>query len=220
MDSNNDIAILYDLDGVVMDTEPQYTKFWEEQGRKYLPDNPDFIHRIKGSTLAQIYDKYFHGMTEEQRQITSDLHKMEDKMTFDYIPGAEDFMKEARRAGIPSALVTSSTRDKLENVIKAHPELKTYVDHIITAEDITHSKPHPECYTAGAASCNKRPSSCIAFEDSYNGLLSARTAGCYVVGMATTFSAQDIQNLSNIVVHNFEDLNPEQIIESYNISRN
>ena len=49
-------ACLFDLDGVVFDTEPLYTLFWREQARKYHPEIPDLEHRIKGQTLGEIYD--------------------------------------------------------------------------------------------------------------------------------------------------------------------
>ena len=52
-------AALFDLDGVVFETESQYTIFWGMIGREYHPEMPDFAHRIKGQTLVQIYDKYF-----------------------------------------------------------------------------------------------------------------------------------------------------------------
>lgn len=58
MDTTKTIAALFDFDGVIMDTETQYTVFWDEQGRKYLNEE-DFGRRIKGQTLTQIYEKYF-----------------------------------------------------------------------------------------------------------------------------------------------------------------
>lgn len=55
MDTTKTIAALFDFDGVIMDTETQYTVFWDEQGRKYLNEE-DFGRRIKGQTLTQIYE--------------------------------------------------------------------------------------------------------------------------------------------------------------------
>ena len=57
MDATKTIAALFDFDGVIMDTEPQYTIFWNEQGQKYL-HKENFGPGIKGQTLAQIYDKH------------------------------------------------------------------------------------------------------------------------------------------------------------------
>ena len=73
-------ACLFDLDGVIFDTEPQYTVFWRQVGRKYHPEIPDFEFRIKGQTLAQIYKRYFHGQPERQAEITKMLDDYEMSM--------------------------------------------------------------------------------------------------------------------------------------------
>ena len=52
-------AALFDLDGVIIDTEPQYTEYWRSVGRKYFPDDKDFALKLKGQTLTCIFDKYF-----------------------------------------------------------------------------------------------------------------------------------------------------------------
>lgn len=74
MDATKNIAVLFDFDGVIMDTETQYTVFWNEQGRKYLGQE-DFGRNIKGQTLLQIYEKYFSDKQEAQRQINLDLKR-------------------------------------------------------------------------------------------------------------------------------------------------
>lgn len=76
MNSTKSIAALFDFDGVVMDTETQYSIFWNEQGRKYHPELPEFGRLIKGQTLTQIYANYFAGMEEVQHEITEDLKKI------------------------------------------------------------------------------------------------------------------------------------------------
>ena len=94
MNSTKSIAALFDFDGVVMDTETQYSIFWNEQGRKYHPELPEFGRLIKGQTLTQIYANYFAGMEEVQHEITEDLNKFEKNMLYNYIPGVEAFLKE------------------------------------------------------------------------------------------------------------------------------
>lgn len=59
MNQTKTIAALFDCDGVIIDTEPQYTIFWDGVGRKYLPEYENFGKIIKGQTLVQIYDRYF-----------------------------------------------------------------------------------------------------------------------------------------------------------------
>ena len=85
MNTTKTIAALFDFDGVIMDTETQYTVFWDEQGRKYLNEE-DFGRRIKGQTLLQIYEKYFSDQPEAQLEISAELYVYEQKMSYEYIP--------------------------------------------------------------------------------------------------------------------------------------
>ena len=73
MDATKKITALFDCDGVIVDTEGQYTVFWNEMGQKYVND-ANFGSKVKGQTLVQIYDKYFAGEPEKQRDITCLLY--------------------------------------------------------------------------------------------------------------------------------------------------
>ena len=86
MDATKKITALFDCDGVIVDTEGQYTVFWNEMGQKYVND-ANFGSKVKGQTLVQIYDKYFAGEPEKQRDITEALNRFEIKMNYDYVPG-------------------------------------------------------------------------------------------------------------------------------------
>ena len=149
MDATKTIAALFDFDGVIMDTESQYTIFWNEKGQKYL-HKENFGPGIKGQTLAQIYDKYFSGdLVPVREQITRELNKFEKDMVYEYLPGVQGFLADLRHHGVKIALVTSSNEEKMENVYHAHPEFKTQFDRILTGEMFEHSKPAPDCFLLG-----------------------------------------------------------------------
>ena len=194
MNSTKSIAALFDFDGVVMDTETQYSIFWNEQGRKYHPELPEFGRLIKGQTLTQIYANYFAGMEEVQHEITEDLNKFEKNMLYNYIPGVEAFLKEL-----------------MSNVYKAHPELKQSVDRILTAEMFTHSKPDPECFLLGATVFDTVPENCVVFEDSFHGLEAGNRAGMTVIGLATTNSEEQIRDKANAVIQDFNGFSFEKM---------
>ncbi len=206
------IVALFDFDGVVMDTETQYSVFWNEQGREFQPNIENFGRVIKGQTLTQIYDKYFNGQTELQEHITAELDKFETQMTFDYIPGVEAFMKELRERGVKMAIVTSSNDKKMAFAHRAHPELKGMVDCILTADMFTHSKPDPECFLLGAKVFDTVPENCIVFEDSFHGLEAGNRAGMNVIGLATTNPAEQIRDKAKLVIDNFEGFTYEQMM--------
>ena len=200
-------AALFDLDGVVFDTEPQYTIFWGAQCREFHPEHPGLEHEIKGQTLVQIYDAWFSGdLEDKQALITERLNQYEQQMDYLYVTGFEAYVKRLRSEGVKTAVVTSSNRIKMEAVYERHPEFKTLFDAILTSEDFEYSKPDPDCYLKAAKRLGTDVKDCVVFEDSFNGLKSGRAAGMYVVGLATTNAADAIQPYADKVVKNYQEL--------------
>ena len=208
MNNTKCLAALFDFDGVVVDTEPQYTIFWDEQGRKYLSEE-DFGRSIKGQTLGQIFGGHFVGMDDVQQQIVSDLNEYEKHMRFDFLPGVVDFMKALKEKGIKIAIVTSSNDLKMANVYREHPELTSMVDRILTSDSFTRSKPDPECFLMGAKVFDTVVDNCVVFEDSFHGLEAARRAGMKIVGLCTTNPREAIFDKANVVIDDFTNFTVE-----------
>jgi len=204
-------AALFDLDGVVFDTEPQYTRFWGSQFSKYYPGSEGLEHKIKGQTLVQIYGRYFADMPQAQSDITRELDIFEQNMSFEYVSGLVGFIKSLRSNGVRTAIVTSSNNVKMRNVYRKCPEVKDFFDEILTSEDFTQSKPSPECYIKAGGRFAASGPECVVFEDSFNGLKSGRAAGMYVVGLATTNPAESIKPFSDIVIADYNGLDYEKI---------
>lgn len=205
-------AALFDLDGVVFDTEPQYTIFWGSQCRLYHPERPGLEHEIKGQTLTQIYDQWFSGPLEKEQPIITDrLNEYESNMHYDYIEGFEQMIADLRAHGVKTAVVTSSNLPKMQAVYRYQPEFKSLFDAILTSEDFERSKPDPDCYLKAAARLGASTDECIVFEDSFNGLRSGRAANMKVVGLATTNSAEAISELSDIQITDYRDMGFNQL---------
>ena len=198
------MIVLFDFDGVIADTESQYTIFWDRTGRQYL-GLEDFGHTIKGQTLVQIFDRYFNGMEKEQEEIVSRLDEFEKNMSYDYIPGAHEFMLSLKEAGIPMAIVTSSNDAKMANAYKAHPEITEIVNAILTSEHFSKSKPDPECFIKGMEVLGGSPEETFVFEDSFHGLAAGRASGAKVIGLSTTNPEEDISSLCDKVIKDFTD---------------
>jgi HAD superfamily hydrolase (TIGR01509 family) len=202
---------LFDFDGVLMDTEAQYTRFWDETGRKFV-DMDGFGSMIKGQTLVQIFGKYFADRTEEElRAVEEAINEYERNMTYEFIPGARGFLNELRQAGIPTAIVTSSNNQKMSQVYKAHPDLHTLVDAILTSEHFSKSKPDPECFLKGMEMLGGTPETTVVFEDSIHGITAGRAAGAYVTGLATTNKREVIEPLCDMVIDNFSGFSLEDL---------
>ena len=200
-------AALFDLDGVVFDTEPQYSVFWGAQCREFHPEHPGLENEIKGQTLTQIYDAWFSGSLEpKQALITERLNAYEAQMKYIYLDGLEDYLRLLRQQGVKTAVVTSSNLPKMQAVYASHPEFHELFDAILTSEDFERSKPDPDCYLKAAGRFGVEPQDCVVFEDSFNGLKSGRAAGMYVVGLATTNAAEAIAPLCDEVIKDYTQL--------------
>jgi HAD hydrolase, family IA, variant 3 len=195
---------LFDLDGVVLDTEGQYTVFWQTIGERYCTEVPDFSTRIKGMSLAQILASH-EKLQQHEHEIRKAIDEYEETMSYPYIPGAYAFLCALREARVPRAVVTSSNRAKMENVYRLLSEFESLFDRVFTADDITRSKPAPDCYLNAAHRMGADPTECVVFEDSINGLKSGRAAGAYVVGLSTSCAERDIVPLAEMVVPSFVD---------------
>lgn len=224
-------AALFDLDGVVFETESQYTIFWGMIGKEYHPEMPDFAHRIKGQTLVQIYDKYFSdektfahidGFTDckqEQAKITARLDEFEKNMSYPYINGFEAFVKDLKKNGVKCAVVTSSNVQKMLNVYQSHPEFKSYFDRVLTSEDFDKSKPDPDCYLKGAACFGAKPEECVGLEDSFNGLKAVRASGAFTLGLSTTNDKEAILPYSDYVINDYNGFTFADLVEIIHQSR-
>ena len=211
--SGVNIAALFDFDGVVMDTETQYTKFWNEIGARYLPQIPNFGLRIKGQTLTQIFQHYFGELKNEQPLIEERLKHLESEMVYEYIPGVVDFMCDLRRNKVKIAIVTSSNEQKMANVYKAHPELTELVDRILTSEMFPRSKPAPDCFLLGMKIFGTDPQHTYVFEDSFHGLEAGNASGAKVIGLATTNSREAIRDKARLVIDDFTQMSFQRMLQ-------
>ena len=84
-------AALFDFDGVVVDTETQYSYLWTQIGKEFFGDE-NFAAKVKGQTLVQIFNRYFADKKDCQKEIEDRQNRFESKMTFDYIPGVVEFI--------------------------------------------------------------------------------------------------------------------------------
>lgn len=216
MNSTKSLAVLFDFDGVIVDTESQYTVFWDRQGKIYLPELENFGRIIKGMTLKQIFEKYLNHQPEVQARISADLITFQEKMRYEYLPGVEEFLRTLRSEGIPTAIVTSSDVAKMNIAYREHPELPTLVDRILTAEMFTRSKPAPDCFLLGSEVLGVAPENCVVFEDSFHGLEAGNRAGMTVVGLATTNPREAITDKAKAVIDDFVGFTTERMKEIIN----
>lgn len=206
------MVVLFDLDGVVLDTESQYTVLWNNIGKKY-GDVGEIGRLSKGQTLTHILDTYFKGQTELQKHIIEELYEFEQNMSYAPIPGVMEFMKQLKAASVPMAIVTSSNKAKMENVYRHYPDFKDLVGHVFTSESFTRSKPDPECFLMAMHALGGTPEDTVVFEDSVNGLKAARASGATIVGLVTSNPREVVEPLSDYAINDFTSMSLDRLKE-------
>lgn len=200
-------AALFDLDGVLIDSETLYTQFWKRVGERHHLPSPTFAYDIKGTTLNDILTTHFPD-PKVRADVDRLLHDFENEIVYPVFPCALEFVDALRAAGLKTVIVTSSDSKKMGFLFRQHPDFPSHFDAIVTACDVTHSKPHPEPYLVGASKAGVKPSECLVFEDSYQGLESGRRAGCKVIGISTTNPASEVRLRSDVEAPSLASLQP------------
>ena len=213
--SNRQCGILWDLDGVLLDSEGKYSIFWARMEEEHPTGIDNFASYIKGFHLNRIMG-YFES-EEVRQQILDELLAFERDMVYEFFPGAIELVKQLRVAGIPMAIVTSSDRKKMQSLYSQHPEFPTLFDHIITGDMVTKAKPDPDCYLMGAKLLGIDIKDCIVVEDSRNGLIAGRESGARVIGIATTLSREAVNELSDMTLDSIGQLSVEQMLNTRRI---
>lgn len=210
MNTKYKAGVLFDLDGVLIDSESRYTEFWNSIERLYPTGIPDYAMAIKGTTLQTILCNY---PSEQVRDdITVRLQQFQSNMPFELYPGVEELLIGLRGAGFGIAIVTSSDSRKMQVLWRELPHLRSNVDVVIDGSQVTRSKPDPQGYLLAARMLGLDPRQCFVFEDSLQGLAAGRASGAMVVGVATTYQHRQIAGLADIVVDFASQVTVEQLL--------
>lgn len=203
-------GFLFDLDGVILDSNPVIEAFWEGWAIKEgIPFDEQIIkEKIHGRTTWETINTLFEHCDQERRQaIYDDGVQYDLNMQPPLMPGVAEFIAALGQQGLPVALVTSSPGRRAAQFLELHG-LHTSLVHRITAESVTRGKPDPEPYVKGAALLGLDAADCLVFEDSDSGIKAGLAAGARVIA---------INNLSSwdervIHVKGFDVLNVHDII--------
>lgn len=204
-------TLLFDLDGVIIDTESQYDVFWHDMGVRILQDD-HLESRIKGNTLTHILENEFAAHKDAYPVILEGLETFQKQMSYDMIPGVMEFITSLDRNRVSTAVVTSSDETKMQALYASHEGFRERFDRILTAENFLHSKPHPYCYLYGMELFDSTPGNTIVFEDSFNGLRAAKDSGAYVVGLTTSNSKESIAPYCHHVLDDFQGVTLDDLI--------
>lgn len=197
-------AFLFDLDGVLVNSEIVYQHYWEGVAQETGKDFTVFPFMIKGVNIDDIVSQHFSEV--DRARVKQGFINVQLNMEYDLLPGALEMLETCGEHHIKTAIVTSSDKRKMEVVYQQHPSLNNLIDAVITAEDTQRKKPEPDCWLKAAEMLGVGINNCVIFEDSINGLKSAMASGGFAVGLTTTHNQQDIKPLCHHMITNLSEL--------------
>jgi HAD superfamily hydrolase (TIGR01509 family) len=180
-------AVLFDMDGVIVDTERAVTAFWQKLAAAHHIhiSEGDFAVHVYGRPAGDTFDALFPHLSDEERaQVTAEMRAAEMDDSYAEIPGAIEFIRSLHRHRIPLALVTSGRPWKVSAVTQ-QLGIEGCFEAIITAGDIQVGKPDPQCYLLAADRLRQAAAECIVFEDAVSGVQAAVAAGATCIGVAS-----------------------------------
>ena len=180
-------AVLFDMDGLVIDTEKHYQKAWiqaaKEMGFNMTVNEQLYLRSCTKKYAEPIMQKFFgtdfdyDKVRDRRKEIMDEELKKFGIEKKPYVDEILDFLKEK---GIKRALVTATPEKRAREYLK-ETKLENKFDQIICADMVKNSKPDPDVYLFACKQVNYNPSDCLALEDSPNGVRSANSAGVDVI---------------------------------------
>ncbi len=201
-------ALIFDLDGVIVDSNPFHRIAWTNFLKKFGIEVTDDLFRkvIAGTTNEYAFTHLFDRQLDAQEvQVLGDEIEVEFRATISRSPdfreleGLSVLLAEAKTAGMKIALATSAPPENVELSLETL-KIKSYFDVIIDNTMVSRGKPDPEVYQKAVQGLGLPPSACLVFEDSMAGVKSARDAGLAVVGVATTHTPDELTEAGTVAV--------------------
>lgn len=192
-------AILFDMDGVIFDTERVYLKEWKQVFSHYGYEMKDEVYISVMGTGRKNVKKVFKERYGDDLPI-EDMYIYKDKLLSEAVDnneiplkdGAIDILNYLKAEGYKTALATSAKRDRLEIQLKL-ADIKDKFDSIVCIDDVGKGKPNPDIFLLAAKNIGVEPAECMVIEDSEAGIMAAFNAGMIPIHV------KDLKEVSEII---------------------
>lgn len=215
-------ALVFDFDGLIVDTEwPEYIT-WVELFKEYQSFLPIEEYARCLGTSNQAFNPVTYlseqiGQPLDEKQLRRIHRTRADEMmkTLPVLPGVEDYLHTARRYGMKLAVASSSSRDWVTKKLEGKGLLAMF-DQVFTREDVAHVKPDPALYTLAVERLGVQSDEAIALEDSPNGILAAKAAGLFCIAIPSRVSRQLDINHADLVIDSLAALPLDELLARFN----
>lgn len=198
--------VIFDMDGVIFDSERAYVNAYKKLAPKYGMEDFDVVHRacmdsigVTRQKTKEIFFSYV-GHEFDYDSYREDVQEELNKTEYELKPGVFELFDWLKETGARIALA-SSTREVSVRKSLGHAGLTEYFDQIVCGDMVSHSKPHPEIFLTAAERLGVDPATCYIIEDSYNGIRAAHAAGAHAIMVPDILQPDDeIRGLAEVVL--------------------
>ncbi len=213
-------AIIFDMDGVIIDSEPLHLELerelLEELGGKITPEeHQKFVGTTDYYMWSTFKNKFnIKNSIEEmiaikKERFLQNIHKI------NLVDNFEEFMLTVHKEGYLLGLASSNNRKTVDSIIKKF-NLDKYFEFIISGEEVSKGKPNPEIFLTAANKMNVKPHECLVIEDATNGVKAAKSAGMKCIGLKNPNSGDQDLSQADLIVDNFSELTLDTIKKLFN----
>lgn len=220
---NNEIAVIFDMDGVICHTNPYHSLAFREffAARDLAPTDEEFAEHMFGKSNSYILSHFFKRPVAgaellEMEQEKEGLFRKIYEPYIEPITGVVEFMTDLKRHGVKLGVATSAPYANLD-LILSKIDIREKLGSIMASEDVKKHKPDPEVYLKSAENLGLTPDQCLVFEDSFSGITAALNAGMRVVGVLSSHTKEELPPC-NLYIDDYTDLSYKKIIELFNTS--
>jgi HAD superfamily hydrolase (TIGR01509 family) len=214
-------AVVFDFDGLILDTEyPDYMS-WQEIYRAHGADLPlSAWERCIGSMDLNLFDPYAYLEAQLGRPVDREEIRARRQPRFaelvaaqGVLPGVEDYLTSARRLGLKVGLASSSSRAWVTGYLAQYGLNGNTFDCLSCGDEVEHTKPDPELYLAVLGALALRAEQAVALEDSPNGVAAAKAAGLYCVAVPNMLTRRLALDQADLRLNSLADMPLERLLE-------
>lgn len=211
-------TVIFDMDGVIVDTEPVHHYAYLQHFEQLEIDvSPEMYASFTGNSTKNIYERLkgmfnleadVQTLVQTKRALFNEAFDSNKELYL--LEGVAALIQDLHHNGMQLVLASSSANVTIDKIFNRF-DLNSYFTHKVSGEDFPKSKPHPAIFEHAAFLSETPVANCIVIEDSTNGIIAANAAGIYCVGYASANSKSQDYSLANQVIHHFNELNFESI---------
>ena len=204
-------AAIFDMDGLILDSERTVLNIWEKIGEKYGFENIraygiSVIGKNKKATIDEFERVYGESGVPYEKELRAVYNEMAQKGEVPLKPNTLELLNAMKSAGMKIAIASSSTREEITSQLGPLGALELF-DAIVSGDQVTRSKPDPEIFLKACDALNVKPEESLGLEDSYNGVRSCKASGLYTIMVPDLIAPNDeMKELADIILPSLKDV--------------